>query len=310
MKNLFFSILLFISVNINAAEIKEIVSPFPPGGATSVFTRIVQQHLMDDLGSSYILIHKPGADGIIGTRYVANKHADSNTLITAGAGPFMTNLVMYNDLKYNYLDFDFVLPMASSPYVLVVSNKTKIQNLEEFIKAAQNGKLNCGTSFSGAAFLTKYLIKELKLNNLEIIPFKGSMEVITNLMGGNIDCSFDTMQAIIDFHKEGKVRIIAVASKEKHPKLPGVQLLKEVLPNGVFSTWYGMAMLKKSPDSEKGKLFSFFQNLQQNSRYREQLTALNLEIHVPEKDAQKFIETEYNRYEAIRRQLKIDKIDN
>ena len=54
----------------------------------------------------------------------------------------------------------------------------------------------------------------------------------------------------------------------------------------------------------------FFQNLQQNSRYREQLTALNLEIHVPEKNAQKFIEIEYNRYEAIRRQLKIDKIDN
>ena len=302
-------ILLFISFSVNAAEVKELVSPYAPGGVVSTFGRIVQKYLIEEMKVDTVLVNKPGADARIGVKYVANQPANGNHWIVASTGPFLFNQVVYNDPGYRVTDFDLVLPMAQSPSVIAVSNQSGITTLNEFIKQAKTRPLNCGVSNSGALFLTKFLINKLNLTKVEIISYKGASEVSTALIGGTLDCSVDTLQSQLKYHQDKRLKIVAVSSNSPNTAIENVALFSTVIPKFSFYSWYGVGVLKATPVKEKALILAALKDINRNEKYRQSIDAIGLELGDSTVDSQEFIKTEYAKFEKIRQQANIPKID-
>lgn len=309
MKHLIVMLLLVTSTAF-ANDTKELVSPYAPGGVVSTFGRIVQRHMVEDLNLNVALVNKPGADARIGVKYVASRPADGNTWIVAATGPFLFNQVVYTDPGYRPTDFDLVVPMAQSPSVIAVSNQSGITTLKDFIVRARTKPTNCGVSNSGALFLTKYLISYLKLTNVEIINFKGASEVSTALMNGTIDCSVDTLQSQLTYHRDNRLKIIAISSLSKNDALPNVALFSDVIPKFSFYSWYGVGVNKNTPLRDKALILNAMRNINSNENYRNSIKSLGLELGTPAEDSQAFIQREYQRFDAIRKQAGIEKITN
>lgn len=310
MKKILLSFLIvFFATNTLANDVKEIVSPYAPGGVVSTFARVLQKYLVEEMNVNAVVVNKPGADARIGVRYVASKPADGNTWIMAATGPFLFNQVVYKDLGYNVEDFDLVVPMAQSPSVIVVSNQSGITNLKDFIIWARNKPMNCGTSNSGANFLTRYLVSKLDLKQVQIVPFKGASEVSTALLSGSIECSVDTLQSQLQLHNDNKLKIIAVSSVKTNEQLPTVTLFNEVIPGFSFYSWYGIGVLKNTATEAKQPILTALRKINTNENYRKTVRSLGLELGNPVQDPQAFIRKEYQRFDAIREQFQINKID-
>ena len=305
-KILFF--LLFATTLAHATDTKELVSPYAPGGVVSSFGQVVQKYIVEDLKINMVLVNKPGADARIGVKYVAGQPADGNTWIVAATGPFLFNQVVYNDPGYQVADFDLVVPMAQSPSIIAVSNQSGIATLNEFIQQARTKPLNCGVSNSGAVFLSNILIRELKLTQIQLINFKGASEVSTALMNGTIDCSVDTLQSQLRYHNDQRLKIIAISSQTHNTDVPQAKLFSSVIPKFSFYSWYGIGVLKSTPLKDKALILQAMRNINQNKNYRQSIHSIGLEIGDPAIDPQQFIQTEYQRFDAIRKALNIDKI--
>jgi tripartite-type tricarboxylate transporter receptor subunit TctC len=309
MKKIITAMLLFTSVAF-ANDTKELVSPYAPGGVVSSFGRVVQRHMIEDLNLNVALINKPGADARIGVKYVTGRPADGNTWIVAATGPFLFNQVVYADPGYRAADFDLVVPMAQSPSILAVSNQSGISSFTEFIKHARTKPVNCGVSNSGALFLTRYLVTELKLTRVEIVNFKGASEVSTALMNGTIECSVDTLQSQLKYHQDNRLKIVAVSSTAKSDAVPSAALFSDVLPGFSFYSWYGVGVNKNTPLRDKALILTAMRNINSNENYRNSIKSLGLELGNPAEDSQVFIQREYKRFDRIRMQAGIEKIIN
>jgi len=310
MKKILLSLVLTsLSLAASANDVKEIVSPYAPGGVVSTFARVIQKHLVEELNVNAVVVNKPGADARIGVKYVASKPADGNTWIMAATGPFLFNQVVYKDPGYNVEDFDLVVPMAQSPSVIVVSNQSGITNLKEFVTWARTKPMNCGTSNSGANFLTRYLVNKLELKQVQIVPFKGASEVSTALLSGTIECSVDTLQSQLQLHADNKLKIIAVSSVKQNEEIPTVPLFSEAIPGFSFYSWYGVGVLKSTPSEAKQPILTALRKINSNENYRKNVRSLGLELGNPAQDPHAFIRKEYQRFDAIREQSQINKID-
>lgn len=290
-----------------ASETKELVSPYAPGGVVSSFGRIVQKYLTEEMNINTVLVNKPGADARIGVKYVLNKPADGNTWIVAATGPFLFNHVVYKDPGYRASDFDLVVPMAKSPSIVAVSNQSGIKTFAQFVKRAQTTTTTCGVSNSGALFLTKYLVTQLKLNKLEIINYKGASEVSTALMGGIIDCSVDTLQSQLQYHASNRLKIVAVSSVGKSSAVPEAALFSDLIPRFSFYSWYGVGVPKDTPLRDKALMLNAMKSINSNENYKNAIKSLGLELGEPAANSQDFIEQEYQRFDTIRAQAGIEK---
>ena len=298
-----------MSFSVRAEEAKQLVVPYAPGGVVDSFGRIVQKYMIEDLGIDTVLLNNPGADARRGVKSVASKPADGNTWIVESTGPFLFNKVIYKDPGYHHENFDLVLPMAVSPSVIVVSNQSGINTLPEFIRYAKTKPMNCGVSNSGAIFLTTYLVSALNLSNIEIINYKGASEVSTALISGTIECSIDTLQSQMPYHKNNSLKIIAISSQHKHSNLPDAVLFSTVIPKFVFNSWYGVGVLKSTPVRAKARILQAMRTINQNANYQNAIRTIGLDTSDPALDVNEFISTEYNRFNAIRQAAGIAKLN-
>lgn len=301
-------ITVIFAVSVQASEVKELVSPYAPGGVVSSFARVIQKHLQEDSKISTVVVNKPGADARIGVRYALERPADGNTWLMAATGPFLFNHVIYQDPGYQIKDFDMVLPMTQSPSVLAVSNQSGITSFQDFIKQARTKPINCGVSNSGALFLTKYVVSQLRLTGVEIVSYKGASEVSAALMSGSIECSFDTIQSQLQFHNSGKLKIVAVSSDAQNSAVPTATLFSKVLPGFTFYSWYGVAVRKDTPLRDKALMLNALRALNDNESYRNSVQAMGLELGKPVQDPEQWIQRQYQRWEAVRQQAGIQKL--
>ena len=297
---------LFVCLGIQAQPI-ELVVPYPPGGAVDIFARNFQKYLNNsDIKS--IISNKAGADGKIGTTYVLNKPSDSNTMLVAATGPMLFNKVLYANNSYDYSQFDITVPIGRVPLGIAVSNNSGINSLEDFIKQGKVKKLNCGTSNSASAFAGKYIIKQLELAKTETIPFKGANDVTANLIGNNIDCAFDSLTTLAYSHREGKIKLIAIASQSKYSEFPNIPLVKQTVKDFEFYFWFGLASVKGSQVDQRvvAQAYSAFKDI----ALINSMKTIEVEIVKPPADSQKWLDHEYNKFETMRQQLGLEKVTN
>ena len=259
----------------------------------------MQRYLKDSENVVGYVTNKPGADGKIASAYVMQKPVDLNTVLVAATGPMLFNKVLYADNSYDYTQFDLLVPMARTPIVIAVSNQSGITSLKEFVEQAKRKPLNCGISNSASGFAGRYIIKSLSLINVELITFKGSGDVLANLLSGNIDCAFDPWSVFASNFRNNKLNVVATGGKDHIQEHADIPLLSQLIRDFEFYFWFGLATVKDN----KNKIFELAKNAHKDPAMISNLKTLDYEIVAPVQDGQQFLEKEYLKFKNIKKQL-------
>ena len=218
---------------------------FPPGTATDTVGRILSERLTQRLGKPFIIENKPGQGGSLGAAAVAKAAPDGHTLLLSATAPMTTNLFVYPKLPYDTLrDFAPVGLHSWLPYALVVNANSGINNLQEFLERAKAkpGAMSFASIGNGT---TTHLIMTMFMQRAGIslthIPYKGSGQAQTDLIGGQVDATFDTLVSVLPHVKSGKLKALAVSTMARAKLAPEIPTLDELGITGFEAgAWLGM----------------------------------------------------------------------
>lgn len=245
-----------------------VVIGFPAGGPLDQHARLLTDKLQGVLGQPIIVDYKPGAGGAVGAQDVMKAPADGYTLMLANTGVMVINPALYPKLPYSTLkDFTPVARTAMQPLALLVNNKVPAKNLQEFINYAKGnpGKVNFGSAGNGGiSHLVPEMFKSATGLDLVHIPYKGSAPAFTDLVGGQVQFMAESIPQAAAYHKQGKVRALAVTSKERNPALPEVPTaIESGLKGFEVVGFYGFLAPAGTPKEVVAKLSTAFGQVMQ-----------------------------------------------
>jgi tripartite-type tricarboxylate transporter receptor subunit TctC len=225
-----------------------LVTPYPPGGATDTLSRIVQPRLSEALEQPVIIEARSGAGGLLGTEIVAKSYPDGNTLLMGASGPLSINVTLYGaKLPYQPLrDLTPLSLVAAVPLVLVAGANDVFQNTSDLVGQlrAKPGRYSYASAGNGTPqHLSAEMFKQASKTHAVHIPYRGSGPAVADVIAGHVDWAFENLGVVLPQLKAGRMKALAVTSKERHPSLPNVPTLHEI--GGAFSgfealAWYGL----------------------------------------------------------------------
>ncbi|HQQ71399.1 MAG TPA: tripartite tricarboxylate transporter substrate binding protein [Alicycliphilus sp.] len=235
-----------------------IVVPFPAGGTTDVLARALGQELSKTLGQPVIVENKPGAGATLGADYVAKAKPDGYTLLM-GAVHHTIATSVYRRLGYDFeKDLAPITTVALVPNVLVVNPQLPAKTVPELLALAraEPGRLTYGSNGTGTGqHLIGAQFEGMGGVQLLHIPYKGSGPLTTDLLGGQISMSFDTITPVLPHIKAGKLRALAVTTAKRSVALPDVPTLDEAGLKGFdIGTWFGILAPAGTPKDVVARL--------------------------------------------------------
>ena len=228
-----------------------LVVTFPPGGITDFTARALAPRLGDALGQPVIVENKTGSGGNIGTDFVAKSARDGHTLLIA-APPNAINVSLYRSLPFDTKkDLAPVALVGSGANVLVVSAKTPVNNVRDLIEHARRnpGRLNFASNGNGTSIhLSGELLKYYGRFDAVHVPFRGAPAAMAALLAGDVDFMFDALSISAPQIKAGKLKLLAVTSRERSPMFPDAPTLVESgFPEFEVSGWTGVMTTGGTP---------------------------------------------------------------
>ncbi|MGO4280174.1 Tripartite-type tricarboxylate transporter, receptor component TctC [Cupriavidus sp. OV038] len=229
-----------------------IVVPFAAGGSTDVVARILAEKLQEQFKQPFVVDNRAGASGNIGAELVAKSPADGYTLLMGATGILSINDHLYGKLNYNAAkDFVPVSYATQNANILVVSPGMPATNVADLVQLAKTrpGALSFASSGPGSStHLSGELFKSMTGVNMLHVPYKGSSQALTDLLGGNVTMLFDNAPSSIGFVQQGKLKALAVTSRKRLPGLPNVPTLDEAGVKGYESlSWSGVVAPAATP---------------------------------------------------------------
>ena len=229
-----------------------VVVPYAAGGNADIFGRTLAQKLGEAFKQSFVVENKPGANGGIGTDFVAKSAADGTTLLTTASGPIVVNPVLYAMVPYDPLrDFAPVAQCAVYQYVLVTLANSPIKNIADLVAAARAkpAAVSFGsTGVGGGNHLAGELLALSTGTQLTHVPYKGSAPALADLLGGQLSFMFDTVITSVPHIRAGKLRAFAVSSAKRASSLPEVPTMQEAGIKGFdISQWNGILAPAQTP---------------------------------------------------------------
>ncbi|WP_312844593.1 Bug family tripartite tricarboxylate transporter substrate binding protein [Diaphorobacter nitroreducens] len=291
-----------------------IVVPFPPGGSTDTIARAMAQHMGEKLGQAFVVDNRPGATGTIGATAVKRAAPDGYTLLVASLGPYVIAPHLVKNVPYDAVkDFDYLSLPVQAPNVLVASPAQKARTLAEVVAAlkAQPGKISFASSGNGSSdHLSAELFWQQSGTTGVHVPYKGGAPAINDLLGGQVDFSFQNVNAVLPHIRAGKLTAIAVTGDKRSPALPDVPTLAEAGVKGAeIYSWQGMAAPKGLPADVKKKLADAAIQAINEPTLKKRLTDQGMEIvaNTPE-EFTAFQAHEYARWKTLieARKISID----
>jgi tripartite-type tricarboxylate transporter receptor subunit TctC len=215
------------------------IVPFPPGGGVDIVARALGEKLSPRLGKPIIIENKPGAGTTIGTDAVAKSAPDGYTFLVSSVGGQAIVHSTYSKLSFDiWRDFASVAKIGSGTIVLVVPQASPAKSVKELVALAkaQPGRLTFASSGTGALIhLTGEMFKQAAGIDLTHVPYKGTTQILPDLLDGRVDMALDSLPAYIPHIKSGKLRALAVASRERSRVLPELPTMAEAGVPGVVS---------------------------------------------------------------------------
>lgn len=242
-----------------------IVVPLSPGGVTDVVARYIAQKLSESLQVPVIVENKPGAGGAVAAEYVAKQPADGYTLIMGTVSSHAINASLYRNLKYdNQKDFEPISLAAVGPNLLVVHPSVPVKTVAELIKYLKEhpGKLSYGSTGVGTS--THVLAELFKMRtgtDMVHVPYKGSGQMIPDLITGQVQLAFDNMPTALAQVKAGKLVPLGVTSAQRWVETPDIPTIAETVPDFVATSWQGLFAPAGTPPAILDKLSAEVQRI-------------------------------------------------
>jgi tripartite-type tricarboxylate transporter receptor subunit TctC len=228
-----------------------IIVGFAPGGGTDILARVMAQKLAGMWNTSVIVENKAGATGTIAADYVAHQNPDGNTLLMAHIN---SQAIAPNIMKLQYdpaTDFQPIMLVGVTPNLLICNEQQPARTVKDIVELCRKnpGRVTFGSAGTGSA---QHLALEMFMLQAKVkaihVPYKGSAPMLTDLMGGTIQYSFDTMTAATPHVKSGKMIAIAQTRQQRSKAYPNVPTMAESgFPGYEATTWYGLAGPAKMP---------------------------------------------------------------
>ena len=259
-----------------------LVVGFSPGGSSDILARLVAQHLSASLGQQVIVANKPGAGATIATASVAAAPADGHTLLFVTSGHAGSG-ALYAKLSYDPIrSFTPVVLVGTSPVVVVAPAKAPFSDLKGLVAAARAnpGKLNYAAGGGGAtvtALAAEYLKRDTNIA-MQNIPYKGSGPALIALIAGEVDAGFDIPSSALPHLKSGKLRALAVTSRQRSSVLPDVPtVIEQGVPEFDVVGWFGVLAPAATPADVVARLNREIAAVLQRPDVRERLASLGVE---------------------------------
>lgn len=208
-----------------------IVIGFPAGGPLDQHARLLSERLQAALGQPVLIDYKAGAGGTVGAQEVMKSAPDGHTLLLANTGTMVINPALYSKLPYGTLkDFVPVARTAMQPLALLVNPQVPVKTLKEFMDYTRTrpGQINYGSAGNGGiSHLVPEMFKTATGLFMVHIPYRGSAPAFTDLMAGQVQFMAESIPQAAAYHKQGKVRALAVTSRERNQALPDIPTVIE-----------------------------------------------------------------------------------
>jgi tripartite-type tricarboxylate transporter receptor subunit TctC len=258
-----------------------LIVPFPAGGTTDVLARALAEKLTQSLGQTVIVESKPGAGATLGADYVAKAKPDGYTLLVGAVHHTIASSV-YKKLPYDFQkDLAPITTIALVPNVLTVNASTPAKSVAELVALlkAKPGHYNYGSNGNGTAqHLIGTQFENLTGTDIVHIPYKGSGPLVTDLLGGQVTMSFDTITPVLQHIKSGKLRALAVTTAKRSSALPDVPTLDEAGLKGFnIGTWFGVLAPAATPKDILARLSTEMVKAIQSPEFRKRMDEIGAE---------------------------------
>ena len=232
--------------------------PFSAGSATDFFARMLGQKMTEHWGQQVVIDNRPSAGGVIASETLLAAPPDGYTLMLVSVG-HAVNASLYSKLPYDTVrDFAGVTLVADTPTVLVVTPSLGLKTVKDLVELAKSkpGQINYASAGIGSgAHINAEQFKLAAGINVVHVPFKGTPEALTNVIGGSVSFFFSPITGAVTLIKGGKITALAVSTKERSPALPDLPSAAEVgVPGFEFNLWTGLLGPAKMPKEVKDKL--------------------------------------------------------
>ncbi len=287
-----------------------IVHGFTPGGPVDIIARLIAASFGERFGQQAIVDGKPGAGGTVGANFVAKSEPDGYTLFLMASG-HSTSPGLYKSLPYDAVeDFAMVSMLASSPFAIMTLPNAPYASMQDLVQKAraQPGRIDFGTGGVGSGMhLVAVLVQARAAIQMNHIPYKGGNAPTLALISGEVPVLFSSVAGMAPQVESGKIRMLAVTTRQRYPMLPNVPTLAEtVLPDFDARAWYALAGPKKLPAPVLAKLNEATLAILKRPDIAEKIRALGAEVWgTTPREAQEFLGAEVARWTKVIRDEKI-----
>ena len=258
-----------------------IIVPQAAGGANDAIARIVAQKLSEQMKQGFVVDNKPGAGGNIGTAAAAKARKDGYTLMLTTNSAHVINPSLYKNTGFDPIkDFEPVAPVAVAGYVLVANASFAPKNVSELIAEAkrQPGKITIASAGNGTL---NHLIGEMlqRAAGIEMVhvPYKGAAAAVTDLIGGQVQVSVQSLPSSISFIKSHKLKVLGVVNEKRVSALPDVPTIGETIKGFGSTPWYGVFAPAGTPKPIVARLQEEISKALDSADVKEKLAAVGCE---------------------------------
>ena len=281
-----------------------IVVPFPAGGTTDVLARAIAVKLGPVIGQTVVVDNRPGAGATLGAALVAKATPDGHTMLM-GAVHHTIATSVYKKLSYDFQkDFTPITTVALVPNVLVVSTARPYKSVSDLIADAKAtpGKLSYGSNGNGTAqHLIGTQFQMISGTTILHVPYKGSAPLTTDMLGGQVDMSFDTITPVLPFIKQGKLKPLAVTTAKRSSVLLDVPTMQEAGISGLaIGTWFGLLAPAATPKEITQRLNKEIVQIIKSAEFQKQMSEIGAEpIGNTQAEMAKQIQEETEKFAAL-----------
>jgi tripartite-type tricarboxylate transporter receptor subunit TctC len=260
-----------------------LVVPFPAGGSTDSVARAIGPRLTTTLGQPFLVDNRAGATGTIGATQVKRAAPDGTTFLVTSLGPLVIAPHLIKGMQYDALkDFDTITIAVQAPNVLVVPANSPHKTVADVIAFEKKnpGKMTFASSGNGSSdHLTAELFWQQTGTTGLHVPYKGGAPAITDLLGGQVDGSFQNVNAVVQNIKAGKLKALAVTGDKRSPVLPDVPTMAEAGVKGVdVYSWQAIVAPKGLPADIRNKAHDTMTAALNDPAIKKQFTDVGLEV--------------------------------
>lgn len=317
LRSLVFGLAVLASSSVQAQSFPSkpvrMILPFPPGGASDPPARILAMSLSQQSGQQFFVDNRAGASGIIGAEAVAKAQSDGYTLLVLSASNIITQALFQfqnKPLPYDMLgSYQHVAIYGITSSVIVANPKVPTKNISELVGLLKSrpGSLTYGSPGNGtASHLAMEMLNQHLGVDLRHVPYKAAAAATVDLLSGRIDLSVGAVNASLKHIQAGKLRALAVTTKERSAQLPDVPSVAESHPGYESTGFSGLSAPAKTPKEIMDKLENMVKQAFDVAKNRDALLAVGMTPHfIGSRDMTAKVKADLNRYSEVVRKAKL-----